>query len=55
MKEFKCSDAGHACDWKARGNDDREVIQQAKEHGRTQHDLKNVTDDQIQPLIHDVA
>lgn len=55
MKEFKCSDAGHACDWKARGNDEADVIKQAKDHGTQQHQLKDVKEEQIRPLIHDVA
>lgn len=55
MKEFRCKDAGHACDWKATGNDEREVLDKAKEHGRNQHGLNEVKDEQIRPLIHDVA
>ena len=55
MKEFKCSDAGHACDWKARDNDEKQIIEQAKQHGQQQHGLKDVKDEQIRPLIHDIA
>jgi len=55
MKEFKCSDAGHACDWKARGDNDADIINKAKEHGKQQHGLNDVKDEQIQPLIHDIA
>ena len=55
MKEFKCKDAGHACEWKARGQSEDDVIRQAKEHGRQAHGLKDPRDEQIRPLIHDVA
>jgi predicted small metal-binding protein len=57
MKEFKCKDAGHACDWKARGADEDDVIRQAKDHGRTKHGLKteDMPDEKIRPLVHDIA
>ena len=57
MKEFKCKDAGHACDWKARGEDEQEIIRQAKDHGRTQHGMKDqeMKDELIRPLLHDIA
>jgi predicted small metal-binding protein len=55
MKEFKCKDAGHACDWKYQSNDEKDIIENAKNHGRQQHGLKDVKDDQVKPLIHDVA
>lgn len=55
MKEFKCKDAGQTCDWKAQAENEQEVIQKAKDHGRQQHGLSDVKDEQIRPLIHDVA
>ena len=55
MKEFKCKDAGHACDWKFQANDEQEVIREAKNHGRQQHGMTDVKEEQIRPLIHDVA
>lgn len=55
MKEFKCKDAGFSCDYKARGQNDEEVMRQAKEHGQQAHGMKDVKDDKIKPLIHDVA
>ena len=55
MKEFKCSDAGHACDWKMRSNDENEIVRNAKQHGQQQHGLKDVKDEQIKPLIHEIA
>ena len=55
MREFKCKDAGHACEWKVRGDDDKDIINQARDHGQKEHALKDVKDDQIRPLIHDVA
>jgi predicted small metal-binding protein len=55
MKEFKCKDAGHACDWKVRSEREDEIVRQASEHGRNAHGVKDATADQIKPLIHDVA
>ena len=57
MKEFKCKDAGHSCDFKAQGNSDSDVLEQAKEHGRSTHGMKEqeMTDEKIRPLIHDIA
>ena len=26
MKEFKCKDAGHACDWKVQDNDEKQIV-----------------------------
>ena len=55
MKEFRCKDAGHSCDWSVRSNDEKEIIESAKEHGRNFHQMKDVKDEQVRPLIHDVA
>ena len=57
MREFKCKDAGHACDWKTRGASDDEVMRAAKEHGRSEHGLKDqdMPDDALRPLVHDIA
>lgn len=55
MKEFRCKDAGHACDWRTTAQDENEVLEKAKDHGRKQHGLGDVKDEQIRPLIHDVA
>lgn len=57
MKEFKCKDAGFSCDYRARGESTQEVMQKAKEHGKAQHHLqdKDLQDEKLRPLVHDVA
>ena len=55
MKEFKCKDAGHSCDWKMRSDREDEIVREAKNHGREVHGMKDPRDEQIRPLIHDVA
>ena len=55
MKEFKCKDAGHACDWKIRDVNEERILEQAKAHGTNVHGLLDPRDEQIRPLIHDIA
>jgi len=39
VKELRCRDAGTDCDFVARGATEDEIIQQAKEHAQTVHDI----------------
>ena len=36
-KTFRCADAGLNCGFKARGQDDQEVLEAAVEHARKKH------------------
>jgi predicted small metal-binding protein len=55
MRNFRCSDAGHACDFVARGADDREVVDVAMRHGREAHGLARTPEleQRVIGLIHD--
>ena len=55
MKEFKCKDAGHACEWKVRAEKPEQIIREAREHGKRAHGLADPRSEEILPLIHDVA
>ena len=39
MRNFRCSDAGMKCDFVARGQDDREVVDAAMRHGKDAHGM----------------
>lgn len=55
MKEFKCKDAGHPCEWKVRAEKNEQIVREAREHGKRAHGLADPRDEEIMPLIHDVA
>jgi len=38
-KELRCRDIGMNCDYKANGNTEEEVLQQASAHARTAHQI----------------
>lgn len=42
-KELHCSDLGMSCDFKARGNSEDEVLQQAAAHARSVHQINEMT------------
>ncbi len=45
MKRFKCRDAGMNCDYVAEGNTDDEVMQKAREHGKSAHGMQQLSPD----------
>jgi predicted small metal-binding protein len=55
MRDFHCKDAGMKCDFVARGNTDREVLDQAGRHAKDVHGMKMDRDleKRVQGLIHD--
>ena len=42
--EFGCSPAGSACNWKAKGATEEEVLAKVAEHARTKHKVQTNTD-----------
>jgi predicted small metal-binding protein len=55
MKDFHCRDAGIDCDWTARGDSEKDILEQAGRHAQQAHGMK-VTPDlttQVRGLIHD--
>lgn len=57
MKSFACKDVGVGCDYKATGQSDDEVINQASEHAKEKHGIKDMTQDmlaKIKNAIHDM-
>lgn len=55
MKEFKCKDAGHSCDWKIRSEKKEDIVREASAHGKQAHGMADPRAEEILPLIHDVA
>ncbi len=55
MKDFHCRDAGMKCDFVARGNTDREILDQAGKHAQDAHGMKmdSKLEQRVQGLIHD--
>ncbi len=55
MRDFHCRDAGLDCDYVARGNDDREVLDQARRHAEEVHHLRPTEEviEQMERLIHE--
>jgi predicted small metal-binding protein len=45
MKEFKCSDTGKICEWKATAENDDEILKQAAQHGQQEHGIKDFSED----------
>ena len=56
---FRCSDVGfNECKWETRGNSPDEVLRNAEQHGRQQHNLTNIDDDtrnRVRSHIHKAA
>jgi predicted small metal-binding protein len=44
-KVLRCRDAGVDCDFVARGETVEEILQKAAEHGREDHDMKEIPKD----------
>ena len=43
---FRCADAGfNECKWETRGSSPDEVLRNAEQHGRQQHNLTNIDDE----------
>ncbi len=55
MKDMHCRDAGMNCDFIARGNDEKEVMDKASRHAEQAHQMKMTPEqaDQVRKLIHD--
>lgn len=56
---FRCADAGfNECKWETRGNSPDEVLRNAEQHGRQQHNLTNIDDEtrnRVRSQIHKAA
>lgn len=55
MKDMHCRDAGMNCDFVARGNDEKEILEQAGRHAQQAHGM-TVTpelEEKVKGLIHD--
>ena len=44
-KTFTCRDVGVNCDWKARGNDEAEIMRKIKDHARAVHKMDPIPSD----------
>ena len=43
---FRCADAGFTgCSWEAKGSSPDDVLRQAEQHGREQHNLTSIDDE----------
>jgi len=55
MKDFHCKDTGASCDFVARGNSNKEILDQVGQHARSAHNMP-VTPElarKVEGLIHD--
>ncbi|PYP90448.1 MAG: hypothetical protein DMG65_12105 [Candidatus Angelobacter sp. Gp1-AA117] len=56
---FRCADVGfNECKWETRGNSPDEVLRNAEQHGRQQHNLANIGDEtrnRVRNHIHKAA
>ena len=56
---FRCSDVGFkACNWATQASSPEEVLRNAEQHGREQHNLTNIDDatrDKVRSLIRRAA
>jgi predicted small metal-binding protein len=44
--QFRCADVGFTgCNWETRGSSPEEVLRNAEQHGREQHQLTNIDED----------
>lgn len=55
MKTLNCSDAGFDCEGKIRAESEDEILKQAAEHARTEHDTEVTPElaNQLRTLIKD--
>jgi predicted small metal-binding protein len=55
MRDFHCRDAGLKCDYVARGNSDKEVLEDAGRHAQQAHNMSMTSDleSTVRGLIHD--
>jgi len=42
-KVLRCADVVGSCDFVARGESDQDILQQASEHARSAHNMKEIT------------
>jgi predicted small metal-binding protein len=49
-KTFTCRDVGVNCDWKARGNDEAEIMRKIKDHARAVHKMDPIPSD-LEPKV----
>jgi predicted small metal-binding protein len=55
MKDFHCRDVGESCDFVARGNSNKEILDQVAKHAQNDHNMQ-VTPElktKVEGLIHD--
>jgi len=55
MKDFHCRDVGGTCDFVARGNSNKEILEQVRTHAQNDHKMQ-VTPElttKVEGLIHD--
>ena len=55
MKDFHCRDVGGTCDFVARGNSNKEILEQVRTHAQNDHKMQ-VTPElttEVEGLIHD--
>lgn len=50
MKVLHCRDLGFDCDAVVRAESEDEVLQQAAQHARTEHDMQEVPDEVVQQI-----
>jgi predicted small metal-binding protein len=55
MKTLNCSDAGFDCEGKIQAESEEEILSQAAEHARTEHNTEVTPEmaEQLKSLIHD--
>ncbi|HWE23226.1 MAG TPA: DUF1059 domain-containing protein [Myxococcales bacterium] len=55
MKDFHCQDVGGSCDFIARGNSNKEILDQVKKHAQNDHNMQVTPELQkkVEGLIHD--
>jgi len=55
MKDFHCRDVGGSCDFVARGDSNKEILDQVKMHAQNDHKMQVTPDLQkkVEGLIHD--
>ncbi len=44
-KVFRCKDVGVTCGWEARAETEEELLKMIAEHGATEHDIKEITEE----------
>jgi len=55
MKDFHCRDVGGTCDFVARGNSNKEILDQVRTHAQNDHNMQVTADlaKKVEGLIHD--